>query len=205
MISLSFIFLTLAIIILWPAQAGKTTLTQYSWLFLLLISILFGLNEGTLEPLALLPVIAFTALVVPFHQTSGVVRLIFASAIVALALALGLHILPGFHNPVVISDVRLANDSLPYTLQLNYDKALAGLFLLWLSRPLLQKPGNILLMIKQSAPIAMLTIGLVIALSLLLDYIRLDMKLPTFFYYWLWANLFFTCVAEESLFRGFLQ
>lgn len=205
MISLSFIFLTLAIIILWPAQAGKTSLIQYSWLLLLLISILFGLNDGTLEPLALLPVIAFTALVVPFHQTSGVVRLIFASAIVALALALGLHILPGFHNPVVISDVRLANDSLPYTLQLNYDKALAGLFLLWLSRPLLQKPGNILLMIKQSAPIAMLTIGLVIALSLLLDYIRLDMKLPTFFYYWLWANLFFTCVAEEALFRGFLQ
>ena len=91
----------MAIIILWPAQAGKTSLTQYSWLFLLLISILFGLNEGTLEPLALLPVISFTALVVPFHQTSGVVRLIFASAIVALALALGLHILPGFHNPVV--------------------------------------------------------------------------------------------------------
>ena len=51
----------------------------------------------------------------------------------------------------------------------------------------------------------MLTIGLVITLSLLLDYIRLDIKLPTFFYYWLWANLFFTCVAEEALFRGFLQ
>jgi membrane protease YdiL (CAAX protease family) len=205
MISASFIILTLAIILLWPTQASKTYLAKYSWLVLLLISILFGLDDGTLEPLALLTVITFTALVVPFHQTSGMVRLIFAFPIVALALGLGLHILPGFNNPVVISEVRLAKDSLPYTLQLNYDKALAGLFLLWLSRPLLQKHGDVLSMVKRSAPIAFLTISLVVALSLLLDYIRLDIKLPTFFFYWLWANLFFTCIAEEALFRGFLQ
>jgi membrane protease YdiL (CAAX protease family) len=205
MISFSFIFLTLAIIFVWPAHARKSLLSQYSWLVLLFISLLFGLGDGTLEPVTLLPIIAFTALVIPFHQTSGVVRFIFIIAILALTLALGLHIAPGFHNPIVISDVQLANDSLPYTLQLNYDKALAGLFLLWLSRPLLQNSENILLMIKQSVPIALLTICLVIALSVLLDYIRLDIKLPSFIFYWLWANLFFTCVAEEALFRGFLQ
>ena len=205
MISPSFIFLTLAIILLWPTQANKTSLIKYGWLVLLLISILFGLDDGTLEPPALLTVITFTALVLFFHQTSGVIRLIFAFAIVALALGLGLHIMPGFNNPVMVSGVQLTKDSLPYTLQLNYDKALAGLFLLWLSRPLLQKHADILSMLKQSAPIAFLTISLVVALSLLLDYIRLDIKLPTFFFYWLWANLFFTCVAEEALFRGFLQ
>ena len=205
MISPSFIFLTLAIISLWPAQLGKITLSQYSWLLPLFISILFGLADGTLEPVAILPVLAFTVLIFRYHETSGIIRFILIIVILALAIALGLHILPGFHNPIIISDNQLANDSLPYTLHLNYDKALAGLFLLWLSRPLLQKPGDILLMIKQSAPIALLTIGMVIALSLLLDYIRLDIKLPEFFFYWLWANLFFTCVAEEALFRGFLQ
>ncbi len=201
----SFIFLTLAIIFLWPAQFGKTTLSQYSWLVPLFVSILFGLGDGILEPVALLPVLAFTTLVLRFHEINGIARFTLIIVILALAIALGLHILPGFHNPIVISDSQLASDSLPYTLQLNYDKALAGLFLLWLSRPLLQKPGDVLLMIKQSAPIALLTIGLVVALSLILDYIRLDIKLPAFFFYWLWANLFFTCVAEEALFRGFLQ
>jgi CAAX protease family protein len=31
------------------------------------------------------------------------------------------------------------------------------------------------------------------------------LKFPLQFYVWAWANLFFTCVAEEALFRGFLQ
>jgi membrane protease YdiL (CAAX protease family) len=41
--------------------------------------------------------------------------------------------------------------------------------------------------------------------ALAIHYVRIDTKLPS--QTWLWAlnNLFFVCVAEESLFRGLIQ
>jgi membrane protease YdiL (CAAX protease family) len=45
----------------------------------------------------------------------------------------------------------------------------------------------------------------VILLGLVIGYVRWELKFPRQFYLWAWGNLFFTCVAEEALFRGFLQ
>ena len=38
-----------------------------------------------------------------------------------------------------------------------------------------------------------------------MGYVRFDPKFPKEAWLWLWVNLCFTCVAEEALFRGFIQ
>jgi membrane protease YdiL (CAAX protease family) len=45
----------------------------------------------------------------------------------------------------------------------------------------------------------------VIPVSIALGYVRPDLKFGGFFLQWAWVNLFFTCLAEESFFRGFIQ
>jgi hypothetical protein len=49
----------------------------------------------------------------------------------ALAIALSLHLIPGFHNPRVIAPTRFTPDAVPFTMYLNFDKPLVGLWLLW--------------------------------------------------------------------------
>ena len=42
-------------------------------------------------------------------------------------------------------------------------------------------------------------------LSLLFGYVHVDIKIIPLFFVWAWTNLFFTCMAEEGFFRGFVQ
>jgi membrane protease YdiL (CAAX protease family) len=105
----------------------------------------------------------------------------------------------------VVDHVRLAEDSQAYSLRFSLDKPLIGLFILAFLHPLLGSRSDVLSMFQQLLPIAVITLGLVVLFSFVLGYIRLDIKIPHFLFYWLWANLFFTCVAEEAFFRGFLQ
>lgn len=44
-----------------------------------------------------------------------------------------------------------------------------------------------------------------VSLAVLIGYVRFDPKLPSEFILWAWINLFFTCIPEEALFRGFVQ
>ncbi|MCC8416011.1 MAG: CPBP family intramembrane metalloprotease [Rickettsia endosymbiont of Gnoriste bilineata] len=51
-------------------------------------------------------------------------------------------------------------------------------------------------------PIILLVI---IVLSIAFEYIKFAPKIPQNLWIWVINNLFFTCVAEEGLFRGFFQ
>ena len=201
---LVFIFLTLSMLLLWlpPARTGYFA---HAWLLAFIMAVGLGLYDGQLDVIALIPFSLFAISVYYFQRLGGMARLPVGMAIVLLSLALGLHLFPGFHNPLIVEHVRLGSDTLPYTLRLNFDKAVIGLFILLGLRPLLAGRRETLLMLQQLVPIALVTFGAVVGLSLLLGYIRFDVKLPGFIGYWLWANLFFTCLAEEALFRGFLQ
>lgn len=202
---LPFGLLSLSIILLWLPGRQRGLITEYAWLGVFVLSVGLALYQGQLEWLALLPITLFGVVCFFFTRLTGVGRLAAGLAIVLLSLALGLHALPGFHNPLVVDHVRLAQDSLAYSLRFNLDKPLIGLFILAWLQPLLTNRHDVLSMSRQLLPIALLTLGLVVLFSFVLGYIRFDFKLPDFLFYWLWANLFFTCVAEEALFRGFLQ
>ncbi|MGY3942246.1 CPBP family intramembrane glutamic endopeptidase [Aeromonas tecta] len=118
------------------------------------------------------------------------------------AIALTLHLVPGFDNPKVLDQVLAGPASVPFNLYLNLDKPLLffGLLLAWPA--LLGEGGPI-----RWRPLALLTLPLAALLLVAwqLGALRPELGLPH--WWWLFAlnNLLFTCVAEEALFRGFIQ
>lgn len=129
-----------------------------------------------------------------------------AAVVVILAFLLGAHLLPGFHNPVLVRDLVLSAGASPYTQYLNFDKALVGLLLIGiLGEGLPQSGRDWLEALRRAAPWIIATIGLVLGLALVLGQLALAPKWTPFFWLWAVTNLFFTCTAEEAFFRGFLQ
>lgn len=123
---------------------------------------------------------------------------------VVTALALALHLLPGFHNPRVIGPIRFTSDAVPFTMYLNLDKPLAGYWLL------LAWPALCLRRDGWRGPARGLWIGLVtaavcLALGVALGQLACAPKWPR--PAWLWAlnNLLLVCLTEEAFFRGYLQ
>jgi hypothetical protein len=60
-------------------------------------------------------------------------------------------------------------------------------------------------MLVTAAPWAGGLIALLLALSLAAGYVRFEPKFPAEAAQWAGVNLLFVCVAEEALFRGFIQ
>ena len=123
---------------------------------------------------------------------------------VALAAALFLHWLPGFHNPRVVEPQRLTPDALPFSMYLNLDKPLIGfcLILVW---PYIQlrKPLHVWLgagIIAGGAAIVVCVIA-----AFLLGFGTWAPKWPEWGWLWVVNNLLMVTVAEEALFRGYVQ
>jgi membrane protease YdiL (CAAX protease family) len=122
----------------------------------------------------------------------------------AWALALALHVVPGFHNPVLLAGVRFTPDAVPFTVSLSFDKAAAGLVLV----AAFCRPGRRL----DGRPWAARTLAgalasciVVIGLAVAIGYTRFEPKWPDAAPAFLAGNLLFTCVAEEAFFRGLIQ
>ncbi|MFZ4528131.1 MAG: CPBP family intramembrane glutamic endopeptidase [Undibacterium curvum] len=122
-----------------------------------------------------------------------------------LVLGMASHLLPGFHNLKLISAVRYAPDSMPFTLYANFDKGYAGFLLLSYLSPRAADVKQFLADVRHSLRPAILTIATVLTLACMLQLIRWDLKWNTDIAVFLAVNLVFTCVAEEAFFRGFLQ
>jgi uncharacterized protein len=137
---------------------------------------------------------------------AGWIRLVSFGASVVLTLLLGMHLLPGFDNPLLVRDAVLSPGAAPYTLYFNFDKTIAGILLLCVGVSALpqskQSPGSAL---RIAAPLMMANVLLVMLLSLAFDYVSWQPHWTPFFWLWAVANLFLTCFSEEAFFRGFIQ
>ncbi|MBN4080190.1 CPBP family intramembrane metalloprotease [Beggiatoa alba] len=168
---------------------------------------LIGIYVGAITYQALFAIIVFglIAWIAGKDNLSLSLRVFSGILFLVLCLAFGLHIVPGFNSLQILDNARLGTDALPYSLYFNFDKALIGLFILGF---LYQQSNNVLswpASIVRLLIIMTLTTTVVIILSLWLGYIRFEIKWFNGLLYWMWANLFFTCIAEEALFRGLLQ
>ncbi|MFM5030570.1 lysostaphin resistance A-like protein [Aeromonas rivipollensis] len=175
---------------------------QRSGLILLGVALLTALWLERLSPVAALVSLAGLLLAwrTPgLHQPWRGVAL---TLVLLWAMALTLHLVPGFDNLKVLDRVQAGPASVPFTLYLNLDKPLIffGLLLAW---PALLGPGGTM----RWRPLALLTLPLAALLitAWQLGALKPEVGLPHWWWLFAFNNLVFTCVAEEALFRGFIQ
>ncbi len=175
---------------------------QRSGLILLGIALLTALWLERLSPVAALVSLAGLLLA---WRTPGLPqpwRGVALTLVLLWAMALTLHLVPGFDNLKVLDRVQAGPASVPFTLYLNLDKPLIffGLLLAW---PALLGPGGT--MRWRPLALLMLPLATLLLLAWQLGALKPEVGLPH--WWWLFAvnNLVFTCVAEEALFRGLIQ
>lgn len=127
------------------------------------------------------------------------------SATLVLLVALMMHQVPGFTAVVIADPVQYSPLSLPTTMVISLDKALAGFLLLAILGPPLLGPQPWRRTLRFAVPMTLATIVLVIGGAVYSGHIRYDLKWHALAPMWMFGNLVLTCVAEEALFRGFLQ
>ncbi|WP_455203413.1 CPBP family intramembrane glutamic endopeptidase [Kaarinaea lacus] len=200
-------FLTIAIVSLWRPFSIRLYYRLELWQALSGAALFCGWLGNLLTAVGILWVIALwlTAASVTQWQNKPIWRALSLTMFVVLALAFGFHILPGFSLLTVVAPVQLSPEALPYSLRFSLEKPLVGLFILAYWQSLAASGKDWTTLIVKTVPIAVLTIFAVIILSLLLNYVSIDFKWPAFLGFWLWGNLFFTCMAEEAFFRGLIQ
>jgi uncharacterized protein len=204
----AFLLLTLALVALWiGGEASASTFRRHLWLGLFAASLAAAMAAGIVQPSGLVWIAGFAGATWLFGraETAPALRVTAAVGIVLLATGLMTHRLPGFANPVAMAAGQITSDAAIYRLHLNYDKTLVGLFLLGWCHDRIARAAEWRRMAVGTAPVAAGLIVTIIGLALAVGYVRFEPKFPRETWLWMWVNLCFTCVAEEALFRGFVQ
>jgi uncharacterized protein len=176
-----------------PLRLGASA----AWLSL---AIIHAYATGIVSPVGILAIVAFGLLCLRSSR-----RGLATVAAILFSLALMAHVVPGFANRLIVRDALLSPGAMPYTLFLNFDKAQVGLLLLAFGQPLLASREEWWTMLKNALPRVPLLILVLMVCALSIGQVRPDVKWPEVFPIWAWSNLFFTCTAEEALFRGVIQ
>lgn len=207
-IALTYGTLALTILSLWfPIKTIKPL--GVSWVTLLLMAgaLALGFHYQFLLLNALFALLAFLVLCLAFRFAApgSFVRVILWVAIIALALGFILHMVPWFRNPFAFVKTQFSADSLHYSLYLNFDKAWVGICILaFCHERIISKSawGNTFKHVVIALPFV---VGGLLGLSYYLGYVKYDLKFSPLFIIWALNNLVIVCVAEEALFRGFIQ
>ena len=197
----TYLFLALGILSLWLTPNPRV------WLSLGALAIAFGIASGRVLALGVCAaVLLCLACFLYFRRRLRPgAKIAVGFVILLVSLLLGTHTLPGFKNWLILSGISLSPDAIPMNLYLNFDKALVGLFLIgWGYKPI-QTLKEWRAMLAKTAPILLMTVAVLLGLCLGSGYVKVDFKWVEFSGLWLIVNLIFACVAEEALFRGFLQ
>lgn len=196
-----YIFFITTLLSLW------VTKSKHVWGSLLFITLVYGVLDDRLSLLGCIELLMCLAsyYIATNTSCSNIFRVISAGIAIIMSLLLAMHILPGFNNLAVINQMRLSPNSQAYSMFLNLDKSMVGLFIIALSLPLISSMQQLKEVLITSLPIILFSIFVVIGVAYYIGYVELDVKWDNIFVLWAINNLLFVCVAEEALFRGFLQ
>ncbi|AIR61869.1 CAAX protease [Cedecea neteri] len=194
---------------MWILLAAALLVLQFNKkisLGLLLATVLWGAVDGVLDwrALASLAVIAVLAVAYLKAANGKPVRYVLEFLLVAASVALTIHVIPGFHNPKVLDSVSAGPQSAPFSMYYNFDKALVPFILLVVMKSLFVSE-------PKSRPAKfgwILLVALIPGLLLLavaLGGLKIEPHSPQWLVQFLFANIFFVSLAEEALFRGYLQ
>jgi membrane protease YdiL (CAAX protease family) len=194
------------LLLLLAVIAGWITEVRFS-IFFLGLAMAAGLAFGTLTPIGALwiGILGLSLWLPATSKLTGPVRFFSFGIFLLLALAMASHLLPGFNNLPIFQDVQFSPDSIPFTMYLNFDQTVVGLFVFLFFLKSRQPPNfgkeRFLITAKAMGLLSLLILTAVFAIG----YVRTDPKFPHLGWIWVLNNLFFVCLAEEALFRGFIQ
>ncbi|MEE9451225.1 MAG: type II CAAX endopeptidase family protein [Gammaproteobacteria bacterium] len=200
---LSYSFLYLSVILLWVPLKKILPL----WGYPLIAAVIFALISGVIDPMGLvfIGVFAVSAYVLQAPSFAFIWRFIAGLLVLVLGFALIFHFIPGFNNLKVLDKVQFSQDTIPFTLYLNFDKTMVGLFILAFSYSLIANRKDWLSMLKRTWPYILPIFAVILVLSFVFGYVRFDFKIPSSILIWALTNLLFVSMAEEAYFRGFVQ
>lgn len=173
------------------ARVGEVRILPWLVLYLLATALAVAagaVTAGGLVVLALLLGVAWQA-----HRASGRARLFLILLFAALALALSTQAVPGIGK--VTSPVS----------SINVGKVSAGLLLFALLVPRVSSAADVQRSWRPTLAIGVVGTAVTVGTAMALGYVHFEPKLPAGTAVILASNLLFTCIAEESFFRGLLQ
>jgi|SRR5476649_165322 len=132
------------------------------------------------------------------------VRIIGHGVFILLAAALSGHWMPGFFSGKVIDAIRFTPDALPFSMYLNLDKPLIGVWIL-LACPWVLPRVPALQSLKITVLALVATSAVCMTTAVLLGLIAWTPKWPEQSGIWLLNNLLLVTLTEELLFRGYIQ
>ena len=144
--------LYLTVIALWLPKIKNITV----WWLSLSAAIIFGLASHRLDFVALIFIflLASCAYLLRNKKYAIFIHVIAALTLLILAVGLETHVIPGFHNLSVLNHVLISAAGAPFTLYLNFDKTVVGIFILGLLHPLLATRSQWIDMFKATLPLA---------------------------------------------------
>jgi membrane protease YdiL (CAAX protease family) len=196
---LPWIALCLAAALLWPAATRRYALVPlgagYAW----------GWAQGALDPIVLLWLALLLATGWAARAPGPSWRRATGHALfVALAAGLGLHLLPGFHNAQAIAAARYTADAAPFSMYLNLDKPLVAFWVVLAAAPPMagaDAAATLRAALAACAAAAVACLGVALAVGL----VGWAPKWPAQGWLWLANNALLVTLAEEALFRGYVQ
>ncbi|WP_170397084.1 CPBP family intramembrane glutamic endopeptidase [Ruegeria arenilitoris] len=193
---------------IWPwfiliaAQIGMVSGRQGLGLALLAVFLGSATVLGLLTPLALAITAAGLLGALGLRRLTGVPAVFGHLVLILWCLALGAHLIPGFHNLLVLNQVQAGPGSAAFTMYLNLDKPMV-LFAVLLAWPGMIHGARLV----RTGPllIGLAALPALFALGLSLGAVRPEIDLPAWWLIFAFSNLFLTCLTEEAFFRGYLQ
>lgn len=175
-------------------------------LALLGVTLIVAVWDSTLQPTGIIALLLMTVVAIYRARQREQTALSLGGEVilVASAFALMLHLIPGFNNQLIASRVQAGPESAPFSFYYNLDKALIPFVLLACLPTLLKRPaappknGLWWLVLLMSMPVLLLV-------ATLAGGLKVELHHPVWLGQFMLANLFFVSLAEEALFRGYLQ
>jgi hypothetical protein len=197
-----FVLLLVAVIGLW--------VHRNLWIAALILSVGAGYVTGALRTPALLW-IAILVLLALFYRAQRAHGTRFGQAAAGIvfflfALACALLLLPGFERTTLVPDTVLSPGASPFNVGLGFPKVVTGILILGLlNETRIRGLAEAGVVARRTAPIFLITVIAALVCVFATGYVAFAPKWTTLFIPWAIANLFFTCLAEEAFFRGFVQ
>lgn len=206
--TLCFSFLAISVGALWLPKIGNQSGIAISpWILFFGLALGLGMWIGLVRPIGALALGGLTISGWCARSWEGKrwIGAVFWVLTLLLALALAIHKIPGFNNPILIQDTHLSERSSGLTQYLNFDKTAVGIILLAIfCQPCSQLKSWKTWLPGTTAIIASCLVS-VLGVAWYLHFVTIDPKFSILIVTLLAIQLLSTCVAEEAFFRGLVQ